>query len=168
MSERANLREIGFELNGKQVEVECADSDLLIDVLRDKLGLTGVKRSCDMEICGACTVLVEGQPLSACTTLAYEAREKSVQTIEGVADGARLHPLQRAFVEHGALQCGFCTPGMILTAKALLARSAAPTREQVIEELEGNLCRCTGYFKIVEAVMAVSQGAEHREGDSHG
>jgi carbon-monoxide dehydrogenase small subunit len=152
-----NRRELGFELNGEQVKVECADSDMLIDVLRDSLGLTGVKRSCDMEICGACTVLVEGQPLSACTTLAYEAREKSVETIEGVANGAQLHPLQRAFIEHGALQCGFCTPGMILTAKALLARSPAPTREQVIEELEGNLCRCTGYFKIVEAVMAAAQ-----------
>lgn len=157
MTEMTNRRELGFELNGEQVKVECADNDMLIDVLRDSLGLTGVKRSCDLEICGACTVLVEGQPLSACTTLAYEAREKSVETIEGVANGAQLHPLQRAFIEHGALQCGFCTPGMILTAKALLARSPAPTREQVIEELEGNLCRCTGYFKIVEAVMAAAQ-----------
>jgi carbon-monoxide dehydrogenase small subunit len=168
MTERVNRREIGFELNGERVEIECADSDLLIDVLRDGLGLTGVKRSCDMEICGACTVLVEGQPISACSTLAYEAREKSVETIEGVAEGAQLHPLQRAFIEHGALQCGFCTPGMVLTAKALLARVPTPTPEQVIEELDGNLCRCTGYFKIVEAVMAAAQELKHREGNIHG
>ncbi|MHB8499774.1 MAG: (2Fe-2S)-binding protein [Candidatus Acidiferrales bacterium] len=144
-------------LNGRKAELDCRDSELLLDVLRDRLGLTGAKRSCDMEICGACTVLLNGQPVSACATLAYEANGRSVETIEGVAGVGGLHPLQQAFIDHGALQCGFCTPGMILTAKALLEREPNPTRERVVEELEGNICRCTGYFKIVDAILAVSR-----------
>ncbi|MDP9458733.1 MAG: (2Fe-2S)-binding protein [Actinomycetota bacterium] len=156
-------RRLDVQLNGRATELECADSDLLLDVLRDKMGLTGAKRSCDIEICGACTVLLDGEPVSGCATLAYEAGGRTVDTIEGVAGEDELHPLQRAFIEHGALQCGFCTPGMVMTVLALLAREPNPTREQVIEGLEGNLCRCTGYFKIVDAVLAFCAEAGRTE-----
>jgi carbon-monoxide dehydrogenase small subunit len=157
MTSARNSRQFNFELNGASTEIDCADTDLLLDVLRDKIGMTGTKRSCDIQICGACTVLLEGLPVSGCSTLAYEAGGRRVQTIEGVADGDELHPLQQAFIEHGALQCGFCTPGMVMTVLSFLEREPHPTREQIVRELEGNLCRCTGYFKIVDAVMAYSR-----------
>ena len=127
---------------------------LLLDVLRDDLDLKGAKRSCDSQVCGACTVLVDGLAVSACTYLAVEADGRSILTVEGLAEGESLHPVQRAFVDAGAVQCGFCTPGMLLTTRALLDENPAPTREDVLHYLRGSLCRCTGYRKIVEAILA--------------
>ncbi len=125
----------------------------LLDLLRDRLSLKGAKRSCDLQVCGACTILVNGKAVSACTYLAYEARGGEVLTIEGLADGNRLHPLQQAFIDNGAFQCGFCTPGMILAAKSLLDEVPRPSEAQVKEYMEGNICRCTGYRKIVDAIL---------------
>jgi carbon-monoxide dehydrogenase small subunit len=144
-------------LNGRDLDLTIEQHELLLDVLRDRLGLRGAKRSCDAQVCGACTVLVDDAPVSACSYLAYEAHGKHVQTIEGLAQDGKLHPIQQAFVELGALQCGFCTPGMILTVKALLMESPRPDEAIIRDALRGNLCRCTGYAKIVDAVMAASQ-----------
>jgi aerobic carbon-monoxide dehydrogenase small subunit len=146
-------------VNGRARELEAAPHALLLDVLRDGLELKGAKRSCDTQVCGACTVLVDGLAVSACTYLAIEADGRSVLTVEGLADGESLHPLQRAFVEAGAVQCGFCTSGMLLTARAMLAETAQPTREDVLHYLRGSLCRCTGYRKIVDAILAVAEPA---------
>jgi carbon-monoxide dehydrogenase small subunit len=134
--------------------MEVPPHALLLDILRDRLGLKGAKRSCDIQVCGACTVLVDGAPVSACTSLAVEADGHQVLTVEGLAAGDALHPLQEAFIEHGAVQCGFCTSGMLLSAAALLTEDPAPTREQIVHYLRGNLCRCTGYQKIIEAITA--------------
>jgi carbon-monoxide dehydrogenase small subunit len=146
-------------VNGRARELETAPHALLLDVLRDGLELKGAKRSCDTQVCGACTVLVDGLAVSACTYLAIEADGRSVLTVEGLADGESLHPLQRAFVEAGAVQCGFCTSGMLLTARAMLAENAQPTREDVLHYLRGSLCRCTGYRKIVDAILAAVEPA---------
>lgn len=146
----------GFDINGQTYELGIEPHQLLIEILRDHLGLTGTKHSCGVGNCGACTVLVDGVPVLACMTLALAVRGKRILTIEGLADGPELHPLQRAFVDHGAIQCGYCTPGMILTAKALLERNPDPTATEVREALAGNICRCTGYVKIVEAVLAAA------------
>jgi carbon-monoxide dehydrogenase small subunit len=143
-------------VNGSSRELEVAPHALLLDVLRDTLDLKGAKRSCDTQVCGACTVLVDGQAVSACTYLAVEADGCSVLTVEGLADGAVLDPLQRAFLDAGAVQCGFCTSGMLLTARALLRENAAPSREDILHYLRGSLCRCTGYRKIVEAIMTAA------------
>ena len=126
---------------------------MLLDLLRDRLSLKGAKRSCDLQVCGTCTVLVNGRAVSSCTFLAYEARGAEVLTIEGLADGNRLHPIQQAFVDNGAFQCGFCTPGMILAAKSLLDEVPQPSVEKVKEYMQGNICRCTGYRKILEAIL---------------
>jgi len=131
---------------------------LLLDVLRDRLGLRGAKRSCDIQVCGACTVLVDGHPVSACTHLAWEVDGCEVRTIEGLAEGESLHPLQEAFVECGAVQCGFCTSGMLMTATALLTEEVTPTREHIVHYLRGSLCRCTGYRKIIDAIAACAGG----------
>ena len=141
-----------FVVNGQEREVIIEPHMLLIDVLRDKLELTGTKYSCGAGDCGACTVLIDGKPSFSCLTLAVTARGKSILTIEGVADGNELHPIQQAFVDQGAIQCGFCTPGMILATKALLDENPDPTRDEIKTALAGNLCRCTGYVKIVDAV----------------
>ena len=146
-------------VNGRARELEAAPHALLLDVLRDGLELKGAKRSCDTQLCGACTVLVDGLAVSACTYLAIEADGRSVLTVEGLADGESLHPLQRAFVEAGAVQCGFCTSGMLLTAWAMLAENAQPTREDVLHYLRGSLCRRTGYRKIVDAILAAAEPA---------
>jgi len=146
-------------VNGRARELGTAPHALLLDVLRDGLELKGAKRSCDTQVCGACTVLVDGLAVSACTYLAIEADGRSVLTVEGLADGESLHPLQRAFVEAGAVQCGFCTSGMLLTAWAMLAENAQPTREDVLHYLRGSLCRCTGYRKIVDAILAAAEPA---------
>jgi carbon-monoxide dehydrogenase small subunit len=140
------------------LEVEASDS--LAWVLRDRLGLTGTKIGCDMQVCGACTVLVDGVPVSSCTVLLWQVEGKEVTTIEGVSEGTELHPIQRSFIEHGGLQCGFCTPGMVLAARALLAEVATPTAQQVIDYMGGNLCRCTGYQLIVESVVAAGRSAQ--------
>ena len=127
-------------------------------MLREDVGLTGTKRGCDDGDCGACTVLVDGAPITSCMMLAVDAQGKAITTIEGLAVNGKLHPLQRAFIDHGALQCGFCTPGMILTAKYLLDENPHPTDEEIREGLAGNLCRCTGYVQILEAVEACRDG----------
>ena len=141
-------------INGKPHELQIEPQETLAEVLRDRLHLTGTKVSCDVQVCGACTVLVDGLPVSACTYLAYEARDRDVLTIEGLAPAeGQLHPLQRAFVEENAFQCGFCTPGMILAAKSLLDHNPNPTRDEIIHYMEGNICRCTGYQPILHAIQ---------------
>lgn len=139
-------------VNGRTVELEIEPREILLDVVRDRLGLTGAKRSCDLQVCGACTLLIDGHPVSACCTVAYEAHGKHVETVEGLAHGGALHPIQQAFIDKAALQCGFCTSGMVLTAKALLAENPRPTVEEIKRALAGNLCRCTGYWNVIEAV----------------
>ena len=143
-------------LNGEPVEVSVTPSAMLLDVLRWELGLTGTKEACGRGECGACAVLLEGKAVSSCITPAMKVMNKEVLTIEGLGSPARLHPIQEAFIEWGAVQCGFCTPGMILSAKALLDENPTPTEEEVKVGLSGNLCRCTGYVKIVEAVLSVA------------
>ena len=140
-------------VNGRAVSLEIPPQMTLLDLLRDRLSLKGVKRSCDLQVCGACTILVDGHAVSSCTYLAYEARGADVLTIEGLADGNTLHPMQQAFIDNGAFQCGFCTPGMILAAKSLLDETPRPSEEKVKEYMEGNICRCTGYRKILEAIL---------------
>ena len=145
-----------FLVNGLEYETIIEPHMLLIDVLRDKMGLTGTKYSCGAGDCGACTVLIEGKPVFSCLTLAVTAKGKSIVTIEGVAAGNELHPIQQAFIDCGAIQCGFCTPGMVLSAKALLDEEPEPTRDEIRTFLAGNLCRCTGYVKIVDAVESAA------------
>ena len=147
---------IELKINGDTHAVLVSPNNTLLEVLRDKLGLMGTKRGCDLGACGACTVLVDGEPYLSCITLAVDAAGKDISTIEGLAEGGDLHPLQSAFIEKGAIQCGFCTPGMILTAKAILDEEKHPTEEIVKKKMAGNLCRCTGYKKILEAVLSVS------------
>jgi carbon-monoxide dehydrogenase small subunit len=149
---------IALNVNGESCEVAVDSHRTLLEVLRTDLGLTGAKEGCDMGECGACTVLMDGKPVLACLVLAMDARDKEILTIEGLAENGELHPLQKAFVEYGAVQCGFCTPGMILSAKALLDKNSSPSEEDVKSAIAGNLCRCTGYNKIVEAIMAASKG----------
>jgi carbon-monoxide dehydrogenase small subunit len=144
---------IEFTVNGREVSLEIPPQLTLLDLLRDRLSLKGAKRSCDLQVCGACTILVDGKAVSSCTYLAYEARGADVLTIEGLADGNNLHPMQQAFIDNGAFQCGFCTPGMILAAKSLLDETPRPSEEKVKEYMEGNICRCTGYRKILEAIL---------------
>ena len=154
---------LAFELNGKATELEIEPRETLAEMLRARCRLTGVKLSCEAQVCGACTVLVDGLPVSACTYLAYEARGKRVLTIEGLSpEGGKLHPLQQAFIDQFAFQCGFCTPGMILAAKALLDEKPRPTREEIIAYMDGNLCRCTGYLAIVKAIeQVIAQVIDH-------
>jgi aerobic-type carbon monoxide dehydrogenase small subunit (CoxS/CutS family) len=143
---------IRFRVNEEPVEVAFAPHKTLLEVLREDLGLTGTKHGCELGECGCCAVLVDGQPVLSCLVLGLAAEGRSVTTIEGMADGATLHPLQEAFAELGAAQCGYCTPGILLTAKAMLEQTPRPSREEIREALAGNLCRCTGYIKIYEAV----------------
>jgi aerobic carbon-monoxide dehydrogenase small subunit len=144
-------------VNGHEHEVQVEPHETLIELIRDRLGLTGTKKSCDVQVCGACTVLLDGHPVSSCTLLAFEARDASLLTIEGMAQGETLHPIQEAFIECSGFQCGFCTPGMILTAKALLDENPQPTVEEIKHYLRGNLCRCTGYKRILESVQRAAQ-----------
>jgi len=147
---------IELHINGDTYALLVSPNDTLLEVLRDKLGLTGTKRGCDLGACGACTVLLDGETCLSCLMLAVDARGKRILTIEGLSEGGELHPLQSTFVEKGALQCGFCTPGMILTAKAILDEEPHPSEEVIKKKMAGNLCRCTGYKKVVEAVMSVT------------
>ncbi len=146
---------IAFTLNGDPVEANIEAHVLLIDLLRNAFAMNGVKRSCDMEVCGACTVLVDEQPVSSCNMLAADVDGTAVLTIEGIGDPENLDPIQNAFIEHGAVQCGFCTPGFILTIKAFLQVNSKPSREEIVRQLNGNICRCTGYKKIIEAVESL-------------
>ena len=150
-------RVLELNINGDIHEVLAAPNNTLLEVLRDKLGLMGTKRGCDLGACGACTVLINGEAFLSCVMLAVDAGGKEIVTIEGLAEGGDLHPLQSAFVEKGGLQCGFCTSGMILTAKAILDEEDHPTAEVIKTKMAGNLCRCTGYKKIVEAVKSVAE-----------
>ena len=145
-------------VNGRKVPLSSGGSETLLEFLRERLGLTGTKQGCGEGDCGACTVLVDGRPVNSCLVLAAEVGGTEITTIEGLGRGGERHPLQQAFVDHNAVQCGFCTPGMILTASVLLKENPRPTEEEIRHYLQGNLCRCTGYTKIVQAVKAVAQG----------
>jgi carbon-monoxide dehydrogenase small subunit len=153
----AEKRIITLHVNGVDRELMVEPRTTLVEALREGLRLTGTKQGCGEGDCGACTVLVDGAPVNSCLVLAAEAVGRSVLTIEGVAEGNRLHPLQQAFVEKGAIQCGFCTPGMVLTSLAFLKENPDPTETEVRTAISGNLCRCTGYQKIVEAVLDAAE-----------
>lgn len=151
---------ITLSVNGESYEIAVDPRMTLLDVLRDNLGLTGTKSGCELGNCGSCTVLMNGMAVLSCLLLAVEAEGKEITTIEGLAKNGELHPLQQAFIDHGALQCGFCTPGMILSGKALLDDNPNPTEDEVKEALSGNLCRCTGYTDAVNAVLDVAQSTK--------
>ena len=151
-------RVIELNVNGNAYETVISPQDLLIDVLRQKLDLTGTKKGCGQGDCGTCTVLIDGRRALACLTLAIACEGRRVLTIEGMEQHGALHPIQQAFIDKGALQCGFCTPGMVMSAKALLDKKAEPGREEIVEAISGNLCRCGCYNEIVEAVEAVAHG----------
>lgn len=153
---------LSFSVNGEPVDVLVDPAKTLLEVLREDLGLTGTKHGCELGECGACAVLVNGEPVLSCLSLAVEASGATVTTIEGVAEGGQLHPLQDAFADHGGSQCGYCTPGIILTAKALLEKQPDATRDQIREALSGNLCRCTGYLQILDAVEAAAKKMRDR------
>jgi aerobic-type carbon monoxide dehydrogenase small subunit (CoxS/CutS family) len=154
-----------FVVNGERHEVAFAPHKTLLELLREDLALTGTKHGCELGECGTCTVLVDGVPILSCLALAQSHVEQSIETVEGMATAATLHPLQDAFAELGAAQCGYCTPGFLLTAKALLAETPDPSREEIKTALGGNLCRCTGYLKIFEAVeLAARKLREHGDG----
>lgn len=155
------MRKVRFNVNGDPVDMDVEDSWTLLKVLREKLHLTGAKNGCDVGDCGSCTVILNGLAVNACLVLAVEVEGGSVLTIEGLAKEGQLHPVQKAFVDHGAIQCGFCTPGMVMAAKALLDKNLSPTEDEVRRGLAGNICRCTGYSKIVEAVLAASKVMAH-------
>ena len=150
---------VNFIVNGQKVRLVLEGSETLLECLRDQVGLTGTKKGCDQGDCGACTVLIDGRPVNSCLVLAAEVAGREITTIEGLAQGDKLHPLQQAFIEHNAIQCGFCTPGMILTSLALLNEIPNPSEEEIRRYLQGNLCRCTGYSKIVEAIQAAALGS---------
>jgi carbon-monoxide dehydrogenase small subunit len=151
--------ELSLTVNERDRSVRIEPRETLGDVLRNQLGMTGTKISCDAQVCGACTVLVDGLAVSACTYLAADAESRSVRTVEGLAREGRLSPLQQAFIDHAGFQCGFCTPGMLLAATALLEENPDPSRDEVIHALEGNICRCTGYAQIIDAVLAAAAGS---------
>jgi len=151
------MKTITLNVNGSPVVKDVPDNRLLIEFLREDLKLTGTKEGCSVGVCGACTILLDRHPVSACITLAVQANGREVTTIEGLAEGGRLHPLQDAFIEHGGFQCGICTPGQIMAAKALLDANPHPTKAEIQHWMMGNLCRCTGYYKIIESIEAAAQ-----------
>jgi aerobic-type carbon monoxide dehydrogenase small subunit (CoxS/CutS family) len=155
-------RTVELTVNGDAYRLDVEPNRRLLDVLREELGLTGTKEGCSIGVCGACTVQVDGDMISSCLMLTVNANGCEITTIEGLAQGEQLHALQRAFIDHGGFQCGICTPGQIMAAKALLDQHPHPTREEVVEWMTGNLCRCTGYYKIIESIMAVVDGVESR------
>ncbi|MEW6185148.1 MAG: (2Fe-2S)-binding protein [Thermodesulfobacteriota bacterium] len=148
---------ITLKINDREYDLVTEVNRTLTQVLREDLGLTGTKQGCETGDCGSCTVLLDGKPVNSCLLLAVEAEGQEIRTIEGLSEDGKLHPLQQAFVEHGAIQCGFCSPGMILSAKALLDQNASPDSKEIRTALSGNLCRCTGYQKIIEAVESVGK-----------
>lgn len=150
-------KQLTIKVNGKLHSLMVDPNKTLLEVLREDLGLTGAKEACDSGGCGACTVLIDGRPAYSCLVLALDSQGKDILTIEGLANDGNLHPLQEAFITHGAVQCGFCTPGMILAAKALLEENLKPSEEDVRKAIGGNICRCTGYTKIVEAILSASE-----------
>ena len=164
--------EITLNINGKPHEVMIYPNETLLDVLREKLDMTGAKESCGEGVCGSCTVQMDGKPIRSCLTLALEARGTQIKTVEGLASEDELSPLQQSFIDHGAVQCGFCTPGMLMSADALLNENPEPDEKAIRKALSGNICRCTGYAKIVEAVAHTARPDDHccdcnRKGVSH-
>jgi len=151
-----------FNINGQIYEDEIDVRRTLLEALRENFGLTGTKRACNEGECGVCTVLLDGKSVASCLVLAVEAQGREIETVEGVAKGDDLHPLQQAFIDHGAFQCGFCTPGMLMTAKGFLAENPRPTDEEVRHGIAGNLCRCTGYTKYVEAILDAAEKLEEQ------
>jgi carbon-monoxide dehydrogenase small subunit len=150
-------QEIELKVNGEFFRVKVETHRTLLEVLRETLGLTGTKEMCNKGDCGGCTVIIDGKPVLSCLILAIEAQGKDIVTIEGLAKGYKLHPIQQAFVDHGAIQCGYCSPGFIMSAKALLDRNPNPTEDEIKEGISNNICRCTGYVKIVEAIQAAAE-----------
>jgi aerobic-type carbon monoxide dehydrogenase small subunit (CoxS/CutS family) len=155
-------RELRLTVNGQPYELYVKPKTLLVEALRKHLGLTGTKRGCESSSCGACTVILNGMAVKSCSILALQANGAEVVTVEGLADGEKLHPLQRAFLDYGAFQCGFCTAGMLASAKVLLDENPKPTEQQIRECIDGNICRCTGYNSIIRAITAVVNG-EYKE-----
>ena len=153
-------RVLSFTLNGDPIEVVCKDNMTLLDLLRDKLGLTGTKKGCEQGECGACTVMLDGKPVNSCCTLAVECEGRDVVTVEGIAKNGQLHPIQKQFIEKWALQCGYCTPGIIMASEALLQENPHPDEEEIKEALAGNYCRCISHYQVLEAVK---QAAERRK-----
>lgn len=149
--------EITLKVNGISYTVDVKPQRTLVEVLRETLGLTGTKKSCNEGECGACTILMDGKPVASCLVLAIDAQGKEILTIEGLSQGENLHPIQESFLKHGGIQCGFCTPGMVMSAKAFLDEHPKPTETEVRKAISGNLCRCTGYQQIVDSIMAVSK-----------
>jgi carbon-monoxide dehydrogenase small subunit len=151
------MKQVGLTVNGTLYELGVQPWETLLEVVRDRLGLTGTKEGCGLGECGACTVIMDGETVNSCLVLAAEADGKEITTIEGLADGDKLHPIQEAFIENGGLQCGFCTPGMIMSAKALLDENANPSEAEIRRGIAGNLCRCTGYTKIIESITSAAK-----------
>jgi carbon-monoxide dehydrogenase small subunit len=150
-------QEMELRVNGESFRVRVESRRTLLEVLRETLGFTGTKEMCNKGDCGGCTVLIDGKPVLSCLTLAIEAQGKDILTIEGLARGYELHPIQQAFVDHGAIQCGYCSPGFIMSAKALLDRNPNPTEDEIKEGISNHICRCTGYVQIVEAIQAAAE-----------
>jgi carbon-monoxide dehydrogenase small subunit len=155
-------KELKFKVNGQPYDIFIEPKKLLVEVLRDLIGLTGTKRGCNSSSCGACTVMLNGMSVKSCSVLALQANGAEVVTVEGLAKGNQLSPLQRAFLDHGSYQCGFCTPGMLMSSTALLTENPKPTKQQIKEGIDGNICRCTGYNSIIRAITAVVKG-EYKE-----
>ena len=158
-----DLVDLSVVVNDAPATLRVEPRETLADVLRERLGLTGLKVSCDAQVCGACAVLVDGLVVSACTYLAVDADGRRVETVEGLPSDGELSPLQQAFIDEAAFQCGFCTPGMLMTAKALLDENGSPTRDEAVAAIDGNLCRCTGYVPIVEAILRAAGSPEAGE-----
>ncbi|MCX6010652.1 MAG: (2Fe-2S)-binding protein [Chloroflexi bacterium] len=155
-------KELKLKVNGQPYELYIKPKTLLVQILRDHIGLTGTKRGCNDSSCGACTIMLNGMAVKSCSILALQANGCEVVTVEGLAKGNKLSPLQNAFLDHGSYQCGFCTPGMLMSSTALLAENPKPTKEEIKEGIDGNICRCTGYNSIIRAVTAVVKG-EYKE-----
>ncbi|MBP7331937.1 MAG: (2Fe-2S)-binding protein [Firmicutes bacterium] len=158
-----NLKILKFTLNGEPIEITVSPDDMLVDVLRDKLELTGTKKGCGKGECGACTVIINGEAVNSCLVPAMKTMGANVETIEGIGSPEKFHPVQEAFMDLGAIQCGFCTPGMIMSAKALLDKTTSPTSKEIKRSLSGNICRCTGYVKIEEAVRAAAEKMREKQ-----
>ena len=160
MEKKKAKRLISLTVNGLDYEIAAHPNRTLLEVLREDLSMKGARQACDDGVCGACTVLMDGLPVRSCLILAVEAQGRKITTIEGLSSGEGLHPIQQAFLDHGAVQCGYCTPGMVLTAKALLDANPKPSDEEILAAISGNFCRCTGYNKILHAIASAGHGAK--------